>query len=192
MGAAHPLRRDPGEIFELEEYWPLLSSRARDNHYEFAHRDLRESISLNPGAFVGQSERDPEAVRKRLHALWDLVTRRYDPEFCGEARPEDFYNEVFGMGAHTAMLLYMPPAREFTEAMYVSVVLLHGEIRHESSQPSPFRYFTAELGRDTGGDPVVFTCEWTASRHVNFGVLDGTSADAFVARVADIVTGHAA
>lgn len=191
MSTAHPLRRDPGEIFELEEFWSLLSSRARDNHYEFAHRDLRESISLNPPAYVGQSERDPEALRKRLRALWDLVTRRYDPEFCGDVLPEDFYNETFSLGDHTALLVYMPPAREYTEAMYVAVVLLHGEIRNECSQTSPFRYFTAELGRDIDGAPVMFTCEWTSSRHVNFGVLVSTTVDAFVARVTDIIMGRA-
>lgn len=192
MGAAHPLRRDPGEIFELEEFWSLLSSRARDNHYEFAHRDLRESIALNPPAFVGQSERDPEALRKRLHALWDLVTRRYDPEFCGEALPADFYNEVLSMGEHTALLVYMPPARGYTEAMYVAVVLIHGEIRNECSETTPFRYFTAELGRDLDGSPVMFACEWTDLRHVNFGVLEGTTAESFVSRVSDIIFGTAA
>lgn len=189
MSAPHPLRRDPGEIFELEEFWSLLSSRARENHYEFAHRDLRESVALNPPAFVGQSERDPEALRTKLHALWKLVTRRYDPEFCGDALPEDFYNEVVSIGAHTALLVYMPPAREYTEAMYVTVVLLHGEIRHESSETSPFRYFTAELGRDADGDPVMFACEWTSTSHLNFGVLEGTSVDAFLRRVSDIVAG---
>ena len=192
MSAAHPLRRDPGEIFDLEEFWTLLSNRARDDHYEFAPRDLRESVSLNPPAYVGQSERDPEALRRRLHALWDLVTRRYDPEVCGDAAPEDFYNEVVSIGEHTALLVYMPPARGYTEAMYVAVVVLHGEIRNESPQTSPFRYFTAELGRDLDGSPVVFTCEWTVARHVNFGVLEGTTADAFIGRVADIVLGSAA
>lgn len=191
MSAAHPLRRDPGEIFEREEFWSLLSSRARDNHYEFAHRDLRETLSLNPCAFVAQSQRDPETLRRRLRALWELVTRRYDPEFCGDAQPEDFYNEVTAVGDHTVLLVYMPPARGYTEAMYVAVVLIEGEIRHESSLTSAFRYFTAELGRDLEGAPGMFACEWTASRHVSFGILDGVTVDAFLERVLSIVAGNA-
>lgn len=175
-------RRNPAEILEREELWEFLEGPSRENHQDFAAGELQRTVSLNAAAFLNQSRRDPEGLRKRLHALWDLVSKRYDPEFCAASRPSDFYNETVILDNYSGVLIYMPPVRAYGEALFVLILVAAG--------PDPdnraYRYLTAELGRTPDGYPVVGLWESAESGRVFIDLVEGPEyADSVVMGVRD-------
>jgi hypothetical protein len=154
--------------------WRSDPDRPRLHHYRFAHRVL-PSIVRNPR--IDLRRMDIEAVNHALLSTWQGYGEELD---AGERlQAAGLRAEVVPLGAHTVVLVTMPPAERMTEAHFVAVSYPGGE--------APPRYLVLEDSRALDGGRCTVLGEWTDEGHLNLGGGPAPTKDAFLAAVSRLL-----
>lgn len=156
-----------------------LHPEARTQHYIFAHYALRSAVTANPiEAMAALAAPRGQAV---LESIWnDLGAEVAKKRGVRPIPSAGLSAAVSDLAGRPCALITLPPPQGNTEAHLLAIVL-------DNSTPKPaIRYFTLERGFHVADNsPRTVLCEWTDSKHVNYGDGPPPNPEAFLAAVRD-------
>jgi hypothetical protein len=165
----------------------LPDMQPRCPHYTFAHQALRSVALADPLPCLGLLA-SADAGRF-LAGLLESVS-----EHCAalgekaDFTADDIRVHPTRVGSYPCAVVQMPPPRAITEAFFVALVLLAApEDPPERPEDARLRYFTLEKGFSLDGSERTVLCEWTETRHVNYGDGPAPHVEAFVAAVSELL-----
>jgi hypothetical protein len=172
-------------------------NKPRDQHYAFAHVVLRQLAFEDPVGCIGVLH-SPEKD-KMLASLWDKIGEQCRAGGAADGVVEGPPPSVrpAPVGRFPSSIVTMPEALDPTEAHFIAIVL-HVDVAalragDEPPERPELSYFTLEKGVSLTGQSRTVLCGWNAEgSHLNFGDGPPAEFDAFVAAVAEHVTGGGA
>lgn len=155
---------------------------ARTQHYIFAHYALRSAVSANPNEAM-DALAAPRG-QKVLESIWnDLGAEVQKKKGVRPIPSAGLSTTVSDLAGRRCALITLPAPAANTEAYLLAIVL-------DNSAPKPaVRYFTLERGFHVADNSIrTVLCEWTDSKHVNYGDGPPPNPQAFLAAVRDRLT----
>lgn len=162
-----------GDIFKKRSNPSDSGGQAREHHYRFAHQALPQMAFADPNRAMGILG-GPDAV-PFLNSIWQSVSE--DLPAAQRLSPQGLRCATRSVDNYAVAIVVLPPAIEFTEAIFIALAYGPMGDSDEASQRS-LRYFTLEVGFVLEGDAAGRTVvgEWTSQpAHLNWG--DGPPSD---------------
>lgn len=158
------------------------------HHYELAHVGLRQVALADPEGFFRIMR---SGSRSRfLNDIWKQVCVHCDDDGPAPFGVADLKVSSKLIGSHSVILIEMPPAKFMAEAHMVCIAIAATALYQPAgSEPPALRYFTLE-NSSFGEDDAARTkfCEWRESQHANYGSGPEAKPEAFLERVASVLS----
>ena len=158
------------------------------HHYELAHVGLRHVALADPEGFFRIMR---SGSRSRfLNDIWKQVCVHCDDDGPAPFGVADLKVSSKLIGSHSVILIEMPPAKFMAEAHMVCIAIAATALYQPAgSEPPALRYFTLE-NSSFGEDDAARTkfCEWRESQHANYGSGPEAKPEAFLERVASVLS----
>lgn len=158
------------------------------HHYELAHVGLRHVALADPEGFFRIMR---SGSRSRfLNDIWKQVCVHCDDDGPAPFGVADLKVSSKLIGSHSVILIEMPPAKFMAEAHMVCIAIAATALYQPAdSEPPALRYFTLE-NSSFGEDDAARTkfCEWRENQHANYGSGPEAKPEAFLERVASVLS----